>query len=64
MSVHEELQMHLTQALTRTTEPDVQAHLYAALEFCQELPTTAVACPVCGVVGLPERIEIHDCRRG
>jgi len=64
MSTHEELQMHLAQALTRTAEPDVQVHLHAALESCQELPTTLVVCPACGVVGLPERIEIHDCRQG
>ncbi|CQR48736.1 hypothetical protein BN996_00183 [Haloferax massiliensis] len=51
MSAHEELQMHLAQALTRTTEPDVQAHLHAALESCQELPTTPVACPACGLWG-------------
>ncbi|KTG30328.1 hypothetical protein AUR66_08370 [Haloferax profundi] len=61
MSAREELQMHLTQALTRTTEPDVQAHLYAALKSCEELTTTLVECPVCERVGLPERIEIHDC---
>ncbi|KAB1187502.1 hypothetical protein Hfx1149_05440 [Haloferax sp. CBA1149] len=61
MSAREELQMHLTQALTRTNEPEVQAHLYAALETCKELPATLGECPVCEKMGLPERIEIHDC---
>ena len=61
MSAREELQMHLTQALTRTNEAEVQAHLYAALESSEELSTTLVECPVCEKVGLPERIEIHDC---
>lgn len=28
-----------------------------------EVPTPLVECPVCGVVGLPERIDAHDCRQ-
>jgi hypothetical protein len=63
MSAREELQMHLSQALSRTEDPDVQAHLHAALESCKQLPSTPlVECPVCRKVGLPERIEIHECR--
>lgn len=64
MSVRAELRMHLTQALTRTTDADVQAHLQAAIASVDELPrANLVACPVCGVVGLPARIEVHECRR-
>ena len=63
MSAREELQMHLSQALSRTKDPDVQAHLHAALDSCAELPLTPlVECPVCRKVGLPERIELHECR--
>ncbi|QCJ45965.1 hypothetical protein FCF25_01995 [Haloprofundus sp. MHR1] len=63
MSAREELRMHLSQALSRTQDPDVQAHLYAALQSCEELSSTPlVECPVCRKVGLPERIEVHDCQ--
>lgn len=63
MSAREELQMHLSQALSRTDDPDVQAHLHAALESCAELSSTPlIECPACGKVGLPERIELHKCR--
>ena len=60
MSARQRLHMHLAQALSRTDEPDVQAHLRAALEECQRLPFTPLAeCPVCGRLGLPERIKDH-----
>ncbi|SEP07879.1 hypothetical protein SAMN04487948_11332 [Halogranum amylolyticum] len=63
MSAREELEMHLSQALSRTEDTEVQAHLYAALESTEELPPTPlVECPVCGTVGLAERIERHDCQ--
>ena len=62
MSAREELEMHLSQALSRTEDAEVQAHLYAALESTEELPPTPlVGCPVCGKVGLPERIKVHGC---
>jgi hypothetical protein len=32
MSAREELEMHLSQALSRTEDAEVQAHLYAALD--------------------------------
>ncbi|SFL45777.1 hypothetical protein SAMN04487950_3845 [Halogranum rubrum] len=54
--------MHLSQALSRTDDAEVQAYLHAALESAEALPPTPlVECPVCGKVGLPERIEMHDC---
>jgi len=58
----EALEMHLVQALTRCESAAVRDHLQAALRYCRELPPTPlVECPVCGRVGLPERIQAHDC---
>ncbi|SEP25256.1 hypothetical protein SAMN04487948_12713 [Halogranum amylolyticum] len=65
MSAREELEMHLSQALSRTEDAAVQAHLHAALESTEALPPTPlVECPVCGKVGLPERIAMHECQLG
>ncbi|WP_259535210.1 hypothetical protein [Halalkaliarchaeum sp. AArc-CO] len=59
----EELRMHLAQAATRVEDPDARAHVEAALEAAEELPVRPlVECPVCGRVGLPERITAHECR--
>jgi ribosomal protein L32 len=61
-TARDRLRMHLTQAATRTDDADVRAHLTAALGALDELPATPlVECPVCGRVGLPERIAAHDC---
>lgn len=58
----ERLRMHLVQALTRAESADVQQHLKAALEeWEQQPPTPLQECPVCGKVGLPERIQQHEC---
>lgn len=58
----EALEMHLAQAITRCESPVVRTHLEAALRHCRDLPPTPlVECPVCGRVGLPERIQMHDC---
>jgi hypothetical protein len=63
-TARERLEMHLAQALTRAQSPDVQRHLEAALEECRQLPPTPlVECPLCGRVGLPERIRHHRCSR-
>jgi len=63
MTARERLRMHLVQALTRSESPDVREHLRAALREWDDLPLTPlVECPVCGRVGLPERISEHDCR--
>jgi len=62
MTARERLRMHLAQALTRTNSPDVQEHIRAALHEWENLPPTPlIECPVCGRVGLPERIIYHDC---
>ena len=58
----EELRNHLVAATTNTIDPQAQAHIEAAVDILDELPPTPlVDCPVCGVVGLPERIAVHDC---
>ncbi|OYR81882.1 hypothetical protein DJ71_12750 [Halorubrum sp. E3] len=58
----ERLRMHLVQALTRKDSNDVQQHLKAALEEWENLPPTPLQeCPLCGKVGLPERIQQHEC---
>jgi hypothetical protein len=55
--------MQLAQAETRAVNPDVRIHIQAALTAVEEIPPTALReCPVCGAVGLPERITDHDCR--
>jgi len=44
--------------------PNVVAHLRAALdEFDDEELDELVDCPVCGQLGMAERIEAHDCQR-
>ena len=54
--------MHLTQALARAESEETKAHLRAALREWDELPPTPLQeCPICGKVGLPERIRNHDC---
>lgn len=59
----ERLRMHLVQALTRAESDDVQQHLKAALEeWERQSPTPLQECPVCGKIGLPERIRQHECR--
>jgi ribosomal protein L32 len=61
-TARERLEMHLAQALTRAQSHDVQRHLEAALEECRQLPPTPlVECPLCGRVGLPERVKNHCC---
>jgi len=54
---------HLTSALESAESAETKAHLRGALAACQELPPTPlVECPLCGKVGLPERIQVHDCQ--
>jgi hypothetical protein len=64
MTARERLRMQLAQALTRSESPAVRSHLRAALREWEDLPPTPlVECPVCGRVGLPERLRVHECRR-
>lgn len=59
-AVHQQL----VQAYTRAVHPDVVAHLRAALdEFDDKGLDALVECPVCGRLGMAERIQAHDCQR-
>ena len=61
----ETARMHVCQALTRAVEPDALAHCHAALRALDpELGAPLLECPVCGRIGLPERITEHECGRG
>ena len=61
-TARDRLEMHLAQALTRTESTVVRRHIEVALQECRALPPTPlVECPLCGRVGLPERIRNHDC---
>jgi len=54
--------IHLREARRTTDSPIVEAQLTAALDAWNDLPPTPLReCPVCGKVGLPERIQQHDC---
>jgi len=45
-----------------TDSPIVEAQLEAALDAWEDLPPTPLQeCPVCGKIGLPERIQQHQC---
>lgn len=58
----EQLRMHLVQALTRAESEDVEQHLRASLSICDDIaPSPLTGCPVCGKVGLLERIYLHEC---
>jgi len=61
----DDARMHVAQALTRLPDGvcfEAKRHLRAALEeLDDDHPTPLEECPVCGVVGLPERIAAHEC---
>ena len=60
---NERLHWHLTNALVSAESPETTAHLRGALSVYQDLPPTPlVECPLCGKVGLPERIRTHECQ--
>jgi hypothetical protein len=53
----------LVQAYTRAEHPDVVAHLRAALdEFDDVGLENLVECPTCGRLGMPDRIQAHECQ--
>lgn len=55
-----EARMHVCQAETRADDPEVvREHCGAAREL---LDDALVECPVCGKLGMPERILAHDCQ--
>jgi hypothetical protein len=62
ITARERLGIHLREARRTTDSPIVKAQLAAALDAWEDLPPTPLQeCPVCGKVGLPERIRNHDC---
>ena len=61
-TARERLRIHLREARRTTTSPIVKAQLTAALHAWEDLPPTSLQeCPVCGKVGIPERIRQHRC---
>ena len=61
----EELRSQLSQAAEGAVDDDMSEHIEAALELVDELSgPELLECPVCGRMGLPERIVNHDCRSG
>jgi hypothetical protein len=63
LTARERLRIHLREARRTTDSPIVEAQLDAALDAWNDLPPTPLQeCPICGKVGLPERIEQHSCR--
>lgn len=60
----ERLHWHLTSALAKAESAEMKAHLRGALAaYRKGPPTPLVECPLCGKVGLPERIQAHECRQ-
>ena len=63
LTARERLRIHLREARRTTDSPIVEAQLEAALDAWTDLPPTPLReCPVCGKVGLPERIYEHECK--
>jgi len=62
LTARERLRIHLRKARRTTDSPIVKGQLKAALDRWNDLPPTPLReCPVCGKVGLPERIQSHRC---
>jgi ribosomal protein L32 len=62
MTARERMRMQIVQALTRSDSPEVRSHLRAALDEYEDFPPAElVECPLCGKVGLIERICMHEC---
>jgi hypothetical protein len=62
LTARERLRIHLWEARRTTDSPIVEVQLEGALDAWNDLPPTPLReCPVCGKVGLPERIRNHEC---
>ena len=62
LTAREWLRIHILEARRTTNSPIIEAQLAAALEAWNDLPPTPLQeCPVCGKIGLPERIQQHRC---
>ena len=62
LTARERLRIHLREARRTTDSPIVEVQLEGALDAWNDLPPTPLReYPVCGKVGLPERIRNHEC---
>lgn len=62
LTTRDRRRIHLQEAKRATNSPIVEAQLAAALDVWDDLPPTPLReCPICGKVGLPERIQQHGC---
>jgi len=60
----EELRSQLSHAAEGAVDDETRDHIEMALALVDELSgPELLECPVCGRMGLPERIVDHDCRR-
>jgi hypothetical protein len=61
----DELRSQLTVAAQCAVDNETRDHIETALALVDELSgPELLECPVCGRMGLPERIVDHDCRVG
>ena len=61
----EELRNQLTEAAEGAVDDETRVHIETAIGLVDELSgPELLECPVCGRMGLPERIVNHDCRTG
>jgi ribosomal protein L32 len=58
----EELRNQLTEAAKGAVDDETRAHIETAMELVDEVSDPELLkCPVCGRMGLPERIVNHEC---
>ena len=58
----QELRSQLSQAAEGAVDDETKGHIEAAIGLVEELSgPELLECPVCGRIGLPERIVNHDC---
>jgi hypothetical protein len=61
----EKLRDQLTEASMQAVDTETREHIETAIELVDELSgPELLECPVCGRMGLPERIVDHDCDSG
>jgi len=61
----QELRNQLTEAAKGAVDDETRDHIEAAIEMVDDLSgPELLECPVCGRVGLPERIMNHNCGVG
>jgi hypothetical protein len=61
----EELRSQLNHAAQGAVDDDTREHIEAAIGLVKEFSgPELLECPVCGRMGLPERIVNHDCETG